>query len=103
MEVEKVPVKLTLGDSDMTADGGVCVVLRFTPRRHGLHSVDVRWSGLPVTGSPFDVIAVTAHASESEGSRLQKLDVVDNDRSSDHQTTAAVLQRTSKVSTLHKS
>ena len=74
-------------------DGGVSVEVTFTPRRQGLHTVDVHWHSLPVTGSPFHV---TAHASESED-RLQEINVVERESPVGH-LTATVLLRTSTVS-----
>jgi len=97
-EVEKLPVKLTLVDSDDgTAEDGVCIQLRFTPRRAGLHTVDVHWRGLPVTGSPFSVTAVAMRPSESEDGQLREINLVDDDGLTDD-LTAAVLRRTSRVS-----
>ena len=96
-EVEKLPVKLTLVDSDDgTAESGVCIQLRFTPRRPGLHSVDVHWRGLPVTGSPFSVTALAMRASESEDGPLRQINLVDDDGLTDR-LTASVLRRTSRV------
>ena len=99
-EVEKLTAKLTPGDVVVTSDGcGTCLELRFTPLRHGLHLVDVRCGSLPVTGSPFYVVAVIAHSSRSEDDdgHLGQTSVVDGACSSKGHLTAAVLRRTSKV------
>ena len=97
MEVEKLPVELCPCDDSVTGGSQVCVELKFTSRHRGLHRVDVRWRGLPVTGSPFHVNVVTAHAPESaEDDRVQRIDAGSSDNSAGHITTA-VLRRTSKV------
>ena len=66
------------------------VQLAFRPLRRGLYTVDVRWRRLPLTGNPFHVNAVAAHASEHAQEDIPVREKSVTDHSNPAAVTAAV-------------